>query len=126
MRVERRRKKKLLVAFHFSRANKTAWECDSCRRAGLESVRNCAMHDGGQDSDNSETIVWAHRDIIVDRCPICIISAASVAWLDRYYIWKTAGCQLNEEMSSRDMEAFLTLMEVERSEILDAHNSNTR
>ena len=40
-RAERRRKKKLLVAFHFQFSNQAGWECDACRRSGLEIRRRC-------------------------------------------------------------------------------------
>ena len=41
VRVERSRKKKLIVAFHFQLGNKAAWSCDPCRKSGLEKKRRC-------------------------------------------------------------------------------------
>ena len=39
--VERSRKKKLIVAFHFQLGNHSAWNCGPCRKSGLERKRRC-------------------------------------------------------------------------------------
>ena len=45
------REKKLIVAFHFQFSNQAGWECDACRRAGLEVRRRCGWTArGGRDA----------------------------------------------------------------------------
>ena len=43
VRSERRPTKKLIVAFHFLRGDGARWECDACRRQGLEARRRCGF-----------------------------------------------------------------------------------
>ena len=82
------------------------------------------MHDGNAETQTK--IVWARGDITTDRCPVSIVTASSKAWLERYYLWKSAGSRLNEEMASRDAEAFLVLLEAEQKELRNGQNTVTQ
>ena len=59
MRVERERKKKLIVAFHFLRADGAiaGWKCEQCRRQGLEARRRCGFLPEAQ--RGAARVVWA-------------------------------------------------------------------
>jgi hypothetical protein len=107
VRPERRRNKKLIVAFHFQFANQIAWKCDECRQAGLERRRNCGW---ACESDASGgRIVWGRRQVAATRCPKSIITAESIYLLDEFNLWKRCPGASLHTMPARVAEAILIL-----------------
>ena len=106
-RAERRRKKKLLVAFHFQFSNQAGWECDACRRSGLEIRRRCGWlrlpHDG------KGAPVWARKTVATESCPKSYITAESEGMVEDFLVRRRLGGMSFEELSARQVEGFLIL-----------------
>jgi len=94
-----------VVAFHFLRSNQAGWECDSCRKAGLEQKRRC----GWIEMAGAERVVWARGGLAVTRCPRSLATAESEALVERYLAWRRLGPAAIGELSARDVEAFVVL-----------------
>lgn len=106
MRVERRRAKKLIVAFHFhTTGGPSRWRCDECRRAGLTAQRRCGLE--GQ-TNGADRVVWAHGNVGTTECPQSAITGESVAWLEMFAAWR-CGWRVKAGMAARDVEAMLIL-----------------
>lgn len=99
---ERRRKKKLILAFHFHLANAAGWRCGECRRQGLEQRRRCAW----MGYEPGSKIVWAHGDVVRFACPKPEIAAESLAWLELYPVWQA---RKEAVVWARDVEAMILL-----------------
>jgi hypothetical protein len=114
MRAQRRRKKKLIVAFHFQFAKQAAWKCDTCRKSGLERKRRC-----GWLSDfaaSPEEVIWARGQIATTSCPISYITPESVALLEEFHAWKLIGAGDMYRLPARVVEALFVLENELRSE----------
>ena len=120
MRSERGRKKKLIVAFHFHFANaqfagRTGWDCDSCRRHGLEAKRRCgflaAEHRG------KPAIVWGRKQAQAEECPKSLITGESIALLEEFFVRRRLGIAESLDTEARKTDAFLILRDqMEREE----------
>lgn len=89
MRAERRSTKKLIVAFHFLRGDGARWACDACRKQGLEARRRCGFLP--EDRRSAKRVVWARGTASTEECPKSLITAESVALLERFVaakIWE--------------------------------------
>lgn len=114
MRAHGRRKKKLIVAFHFYQFSKpAAWKCDDCRRNKLERKRRCGWLRPGQESE--PRVVWARKRVSTTECPRSFITAESVGWLEEFHAWKRLGHPDVLSVQARQAEAML-LLERELSE----------
>jgi hypothetical protein len=107
MRADRRRKKKLIVAFHFQFSNQAAWKCDTCRSQGLEKKRRCGWLDEGQ--RGPERLVWARRQLRLTECPKSLITPQSEEWLERYQVGRVFGFGSMNELPARVVDAFCVL-----------------
>jgi len=110
---ERRRTKKLIVAFHFQFSNRAAWECDACRRQGLETRRRCGFKP--EASRTPPHVVWARGEAATDTCPKSYVAAQSLAWVEQFYVWKLGGGSLLD-LPARQVDAFLVLEQEWRAE----------
>lgn len=116
MRTQRERKKKLIVAFHFQQADQAGWKCDACRKAGLEQRRRCGWLP--EAAKTPLKVVWARRHIATEQCPKSEVSAQSLEWIERFFVWKRLGGLYPEKLNAREVEAFLILeqeIEAERN-----------
>ena len=107
MRADGAGKKKLRVAFHFQFANQAGWECDGCRKAGLETRRRCGWKRAGPETP--ERVVWARKTASCASCPVSYISAQSAAWVEEFFVRKRLGFREPGNTPARDVEAFLIL-----------------
>ena len=114
MRINRGRKKKLVVAFHFQLGNKAAWKCDICRKSGLEKKRRCGWLPA--DSDSISAIVWARGRVSLTTCPTSYITSESIALLEEFHAWKLLGAGSVYELPARLVEAIFVLENELRSE----------
>jgi hypothetical protein len=120
VRIERARKKKLIVAFHFQLASaqladRAGWDCGSCRSNGLEKKRRCGfipLEDRGE-----PRIIWGRRQVQTQECPKSFITGESIALLEEYFVSSRLGIPQSVELEARKADAFLILRELmEREE----------
>lgn len=107
MRVERSRKKKLIVAFHFQLGNKAAWNCDVCRTSGLERRRRCGWLE--TDTGSGTAIVWAGGQVSLTTCPTSYVTSESIALLEEFHAWKLLGMGSCYDLPARLVEAIFVL-----------------
>lgn len=118
MWVERRRKKKLIVAFHFQLGNQAAWKCDACRKSGLERKRRCGWL--GEIETGGPPVIWARGRVSAASCPRSYITPESVSLMEEFHAWKLIGASDVYHMPARVVEAIFVLENELRSEIHDA------
>jgi hypothetical protein len=104
-----RRKKKLIIAFHFQFANQAAWRCGDCRKQGLERQRGCPFIQIEGTGTERRRIVWARREVAAFSCPKALIRAESLRWLEEFSAWKASGGIHLMRLPARTAEAFFVL-----------------
>lgn len=114
MRADRGRKKKLIVAFHFQLGNKAAWNCDACRKSGLERKRRCGWL--ADDLDSVVQIVWLRGKVSLTTCPTSFITAESIALMEEFHAWKLCGAGSVYDLPARLVEAIFLLERELRAE----------
>lgn len=119
MRTDGRRKKKLIIAFHFQSSDQARWKCETCRTTGLETKRNCGFL--GQLQSGREKVVWTRKQASTTRCPKSVITPQSLQWLEEFFAWKFAGRDAMGELSAKDVDAFCTLETELRAEAGDGY-----
>jgi hypothetical protein len=124
MRLNGRRKKKLLVAFHFQFSSQAAWNCDECSRNGLTQIRNCGFENGVR--SNAARTVWARRSVSTTQCPKSIVTSESLSLLEQFQIWKRFGSADMLRMNARAAEAFVLLDDELQQEIEAINRSEGR
>ena len=120
MRPERRRTKKLILAFQFQFSDQAGWKCETCRAAGLEKRRRCRFLAGFE--EGSERAIWARKQVVATNCPKSSITPESLSWIEEFYAWKLAGGMDYRTMSARQVDAFSVLereLAAERREARD-------
>jgi hypothetical protein len=124
VRPERRRTKKLIVAFHFQSSNRAAWKCDDCRKSGLEQARRCGWlpHSEAQ----KPRPVWVRGPVAVETCPKSFITPQSLQLLEEHRVWRELGQPAGFDLSARQAEAFLTLESEALKEANDGHRRSQK
>lgn len=112
MRTGCRRKKKLTIAFWFSRQSEPGWKCAECRALGLIKNRNCGFL--ALTPTGFAAPVWAGGDIVLNECPKPLISGESIAFIEAYWLWRFQGRPAAAEQSARCMDAFVLLERLSR------------
>ena len=108
MRVERRPAKKLIVAFHFLRGEGARWECDACRKHGLEARRRCGFLP--EERRGAKRIVWARGPASTEECPKSLVTAESVELLERFFATRAwRGTWGWKDPTAREADAFMAL-----------------
>jgi hypothetical protein len=107
MRAVGSRKKKLIVALHFQFSNQAGWECDTCRKAGLETKRRCSWIPRALET--TPRVIWARKSVATMVCPKSFITAQSLAWVEEYLVRRKLGQRGIEGLGAREVEAFLIL-----------------
>jgi hypothetical protein len=116
--VERSRKKKLIVAFHFQLGNHSAWNCGPCRKSGLEKKRRC----GWLSRDDDSQIVWLRGSVSLTTCPTSYITAESISLLEEFHAWKLLGAGNVYDLPARLVEAIFVL----ENELRTANNDGQK
>lgn len=106
MQSEGRRKKKLIVAFHFHVAAPRGWDCDECRRQHLEVKRRCGFVPEAQLTEPRP--VWVARSVETENCPKSVVTAQSLLWLEEFAAWR-GGYVPNGMLTARQIDAFQVL-----------------
>ena len=101
------RKKKLIVALHFQFSNQAGWECETCRKAGLETKRRCGWIPRALETP--PRVIWAKNSVATMVCPKSFITAQSLAWVEEYLVRRKLGQLGIEGLGAREVEAFLIL-----------------
>jgi hypothetical protein len=120
VRPERARKKKLIVAFHFQAANeqfagRAGWDCDKCRKHGLDVSRRCGFIP--LERRGPARVVWGRKQIQSEECPKSLVTGTSLALLEEFLVRRRLGIQESLETEARKIDAFLILREqMEREE----------
>ncbi len=115
MRAGRERKKKLIVAFHFQFSNRSGWNCDSCRRTGLEKKRRCGFLPAGERGE--PRIVWGRKQTYAEECPKSFVTGESLALVEEFFVRRRLGIGDSMETEARRVDAFLILRdEMDREE----------
>jgi hypothetical protein len=115
MRVNGDRKKKLTVAFHFQFANRAGWDCDACRKNGLEARRRCGFLPG--EARGEPRLVWIRKRAQTDECPKSMVTGESLALLEEFFVRRRLGLAYGKDAPARKVDAFLILsQEMEREE----------
>ena len=60
--------------------------------------------------------MWAKGRVGVDECPKSLVRGESLEYVEKFLVWKFAGGAL-DEMTAREVDAFLTLEEEFRREL---------
>jgi hypothetical protein len=81
------------------------WECDACRKAGLEEKRRCGWLKLGE----GDSVVWAGGGVAVTRCPKSVITGESEAMVEEFLVRRRLGGPPPAELSARQAEAFVIL-----------------
>ncbi len=120
MRAFGERKKKLIVAFHFvfanrQQANRAGWDCENCRRHGLEVKRRCGYLTA--EKRGPERVVWGRRNIQTEECPKSFMTGESLALIEEFFVLRRLSLEVSLETEARKVDAFLILQdEMEREE----------
>jgi len=107
MRLERGRKKKLIVAFHFLSGNQAGWKCDSCRRQGLEGTRRCGWIP--EEQRGPRRVVWARGRASTEECPRSWVTPESIGWVEWFFASKSFGTGELAALPAKEADAMLTL-----------------
>jgi hypothetical protein len=115
MRTHGAGKKKLIVAFHFQFSNRAGWDCDACRKNGLEAKRRCGFLPG--DARGEPRLVWVRKRAQTDECPKSLMTGESLSLLEEFFVRRRLGMSDGMETPARKVDAFLILREeMEREE----------
>jgi hypothetical protein len=115
VRSERRRNKKLIVAFHFQFANRAGWNCDACRKNGLEKKRRCGFLT--EEERGEPRLVWARKRARAEECPKSLVTGESLSLVEEFFIRRRLGMADTLKMAARKVDAFVILRgEMEREE----------
>jgi hypothetical protein len=120
VRADRRTKKKLIVAFHFQLASaqladRAGWDCDSCRRNGLERKRRCGFLPA--DQRGAPRIVWGRRQVSSQECPKSFVTGESMALLEEFFVGRRLSIPDSLDTEARKADAFVILRDLmEREE----------
>ena len=115
MRSERSRNKKLIVAFHFQFANRAGWNCDACRKIGLEKKRRCGFLP--EEERGAPGLVWARKRAQAEECPKSLVTGESLALVEEFFVRRQLRMADTLEMAARKVDAFVILRgEMEREE----------
>ena len=120
MRTNGTRTKKLIVAFHFQYANQAAWKCETCRKGGLATQRNCGWLP--KSAALPERVIWARGGVGLTDCPVSHITAESTSLLEEFHVWKLFGCSDFYNLPARSVEAICVLENELRMEYAHAQN----
>ena len=54
-------------------------------------------------------MVWARGGAASEECPKSLVTAESLEFLEKYFVWKMPGGGSDGELTARETDAFLTL-----------------
>ena len=93
------------------RGDGARWECDACRKQGLETRRRCGFLP--EERRGARRIVWARGPAFTEECPKSLMTAESIELLERFFAGRLWGWK---DPTARDADAFLALEQELRGE----------
>lgn len=115
-------KKKLIVAFHFQFANRAGWDCDACRKNGLERKRRCGFLPAAERGE--PRLVWIRKRAQAEECPKSLATGESLSWLEEFFVRRRLGIPDGTGIPARKVDAFLILREEMEREERDVTSSS--
>jgi hypothetical protein len=95
--------------------HRAAWNCESCRRHGLEAKRRCGFLP--PDQRGEPRTVWARKHVQTDECPKSLITGESLAVLEEFFVRRRLNAPDSLEAEARKVDSFLILRdELEREQ----------
>jgi hypothetical protein len=122
VRAQRDRKKKLIVAFHFQFANRAGWDCDACRKNGLEVKRRCGFLSA--EKRGQPRLVWVRKRARAEECPKSLVTGESLSLLEEFFVRRRLGMAEGMELAARKADAFVLLREEMEREERDVASSS--
>lgn len=122
MRIDGSRNKKLIVAFHFQFANRAGWNCDECRKHGLEAKRRCGFLP--EDKRGRPQVVWGRKRASTEECPTSFITGQSLAWIEEFVARRRLSIPDSLDVDARKLDAFLILQKEMETEIRDGQTEH--
>jgi len=110
--LDSRRRKKLILAFHFLSSSDGVWNCEDCRARGWERARRCGFLQIEANDDGRP--VWSRNGVEARSCPKTEISATSTALVDEFRLWSACGRKVDESIPTLQWQAFGILLREER------------
>src|SRR5207248_1325161 len=91
------------------------WNCESCRRYGLEAKRRCGFLAEAQRGEAQ--IVWGRKRAQTEECPKSFVTGESLAWIEEFFVRRRLETEDLIELDARTVDAFLILRdEMEREQ----------
>jgi hypothetical protein len=122
VRVDGSRNKKLIVAFHFQFANRAGWNCDECRKHGLETRRRCGFI--AEEKRGNPVVVWGRKRARTEECPKSFITGQSLAWIEEFVARRRLSVPDSLDADARKVDAFLILQREMEIEIRDGQTEH--
>ena len=94
-----------------------------CRRSGLEIRRRCGWLGIAEDTARP---VWIRKAAVLGCCPRSFITAGSESLVEEYFVRKRLGGLNFEELSARQVEAFVILEQALGGERNNGQHSTRR
>ena len=95
--------------------DRTGWDCDSCRRHGLEVKRRCGFLPERERGE--PRIVWGRKQVRSEECPKSMVTGDSLSLVEEFFVRRRLGIANSTDMEARKVDAFLILRdEMEREE----------
>jgi hypothetical protein len=88
-------------------SNQAGWECDACRKYGLEVKRRCGFQ--GLQAQAVAGPVWLRGKVALNCCPKSYISAESEGMVEDFLVRRRMGGMDFRKLTARQVEAFLVL-----------------
>lgn len=91
------------------RSEPSRWNCEECRKQGLESRRRCGFL--AEELRGPRKLVWARGSMGIEECPRSYCSAESAELVERFFVWRMSGSRGWGELHAREADAFQVLEE---------------
>ena len=93
----------------------TGWDCDGCRRHGLEVKRRCGFL--ADEVRGEPRIVWGRKRVKSEECPKSYVTGESLALVEEFFVRRQMAMTAGMDTEARKVDAFLILRdEMEREE----------
>ena len=99
-------------------SNQAGWECDACRKAGLEQKRRCGFITPAPPQADALPPIWARKGEALVSCPKSYITAESAGLIEEFMMRRRVKAGF-AELSAREAEAFTILESLVEGEIRD-------
>jgi hypothetical protein len=96
-------------------ASRAGWNCDSCRKHGLEAKRGCGFLP--VEKRAGPHLVWGRGNAQTQECPKSFVTGESLALVEEFFVSRRLNFGDSLETEARKIDAFLILRdEIEREE----------